>query len=391
MIPYPAHVNNYSRGRNGRKPELIVIHLMAGSMGGTASWFGNPESGVSAHYGVSEAGAVHQYVSEFDTAYHAGDWDVNQTSVGIEHEGMHPLEGFWSPTPEQFRASAELAAKICKRWGITPSRETIIPHSQVSARKPLCPGGGFDLEAYVAVVEELLEQPLEIPVRLFDPVSNTQVGSGTAIRDTDKVYVKSIGPLRAASEEPATATPASQAAAVGEDGEVMAKIFSGFYQSTWVNGGVLGKLVFGVVIAFLAILLILAFSSLGRAQEVDILQPATWFTSTTTVIAVVGILMGWLTKLATALGKDWFNTSGNGTVIVSAIMAVIIGGIGGYQALGMFGEGGGGIQGAVQAVFVVLIAFFGSNASAKADRQAIAGGAARLELQDEAAAKARLQ
>jgi hypothetical protein len=333
---------------------------------------------------VGDDGQVAQYVPERDTAWHAGNWLANLETIGIEHSGFHPLEGFWSPTEAQFLASAQLAADICRRWGITPSSSTIVPHSSINLAKPLCPGGGFDFEAYIAVVQELLTPPVtaELPVRLFDPGSNTQIGTGTAIANTDKVYVKTLGPLRAAAGQ-------------AERGAEMGKVLGGFYDSTWVNGGILGKVVFGIVVAFVAVLLVLAFAALGgsvRAQELDPFNPATWFTSTEAVIALVGIFMGWIVKLATALGKDLFSTSGSATVVLSAVLAVLIAGFGGYQMLGVFGEGAGGLQGAVQAAFVVLVAFFGSNASAKADRQAVAGGARRLDEADErAAAKARLQ
>ena len=67
-IPSP----NFSEGRRGCDPELIVIHIMEGTLAGTDHWFRNPESKVSAHYGIGANGEIHRYVRESDTAWHAG-------------------------------------------------------------------------------------------------------------------------------------------------------------------------------------------------------------------------------------------------------------------------------------------------------------------------------
>ena len=202
----PAHEANYSVGRAGRAPDRIVVHIAAGTLEGTAAWFANPEAQVSAHYTVGADGRVYQHVSEADTAWHAGDLEANRRSIGIEHEGFHgPNEAWWSPTEAQLQASAELAAAICRRWSIIPDQFGIVPHSAVNPRKPLCPGPGFPLDSYRALVASFLQPERAptryVPVRLFDPMTNEQIGLGTFVAGTDKVYVKSLGPLMAAGRE----------------------------------------------------------------------------------------------------------------------------------------------------------------------------------------------
>ena len=202
----PAHEANYSVGRAGRAPDRIVVHIAAGSLAGTAAWFANPEAQVSAHYTVGADGRVLQHVRETDTAWHAGDFEVNKRSIGIEHEGFHgPNGAWWSPTEAQLQASAELAAAICRRWSIIPDQFGIVPHSAVNPRKPLCPGPGFPLDSYRALVASFLQPERAptryVPVRLFDPMTNEQIGLGTFVAGTDKVYVKSLGPLMAAGRE----------------------------------------------------------------------------------------------------------------------------------------------------------------------------------------------
>jgi N-acetylmuramoyl-L-alanine amidase len=70
-----AHPGNFRTGRRGYRPEAVVIHIMDGSLIGTDSWFNDPKSSVSAHYGIGRKGEVHQYVKEIDSAFHAGTVD----------------------------------------------------------------------------------------------------------------------------------------------------------------------------------------------------------------------------------------------------------------------------------------------------------------------------
>jgi N-acetylmuramoyl-L-alanine amidase len=51
---------NRTTGRNGFRPEAVVIHIMDdNSFSNVDAWFLNPESKVSAHYGVGRNGTVH--------------------------------------------------------------------------------------------------------------------------------------------------------------------------------------------------------------------------------------------------------------------------------------------------------------------------------------------
>src|SRR6266571_1562932 len=96
---------NKTFGRQGWRPEAIVVHLMNDEdIASVDEWFNTPkppdgEPPVSAHYGIAKNGDVHQYVQEMDTAWHAGRvskpvWALikpgvnpNLYTAGIEHEG----------------------------------------------------------------------------------------------------------------------------------------------------------------------------------------------------------------------------------------------------------------------------------------------------------------
>jgi N-acetyl-anhydromuramyl-L-alanine amidase AmpD len=138
---------NLTKGRGIYKPEIIVIHVMEGTLTGTDNWFGSSVSQVSAHYGIGQNGEVHQYIQEADTAYHAGrvsnpsfslykdGVNPNSYTIGIEHEGN--ATSIWSEAMK--KASATLIKDICVRNAIPIDRDHIIGHYQIFLNKPNCP------------------------------------------------------------------------------------------------------------------------------------------------------------------------------------------------------------------------------------------------------------
>lgn len=138
--------------RNGFKPEIIVLHIMAGSLTGTDSWFATSESQVSSHYGIGFTGEIHQYVPEEKKAWTQGlkippinkplfklykqGVNPNDYCIGIEHEG----EDLSIVKEAEINASVELIKDIAKRWNIPIDRDHIIGHYEVDPiRKPNCP------------------------------------------------------------------------------------------------------------------------------------------------------------------------------------------------------------------------------------------------------------
>jgi N-acetylmuramoyl-L-alanine amidase len=77
--------------RNGRKPDMLVLHYTGMATARAAlDWLCVEESQVSSHYFVDEAGLITQMVPESLRAWHAGEsnWkgetDANSASIGIE-------------------------------------------------------------------------------------------------------------------------------------------------------------------------------------------------------------------------------------------------------------------------------------------------------------------
>ena len=120
----------------------IVIHTTEGSADGAASWFQNDKSHVSAHYVISRTGEIVQLVRQRNVAWHAGNWAVNTTSIGIEHEGVTDDPSGY--TDAEYRASARLVAYICRTWDVAIDRNHIIGHAEVPDPNDPALRGGSD-------------------------------------------------------------------------------------------------------------------------------------------------------------------------------------------------------------------------------------------------------
>ena len=162
---------NFWTGRRGQRPEAIVIHIAEGTAASVDSWFHATDSQVSAHYLVTQAGRVHQYVREEDAAWHAGRIDKptwtglkkradgtyispNTYTVGIEHEGQDA-----SPWPDvMYVRSAMLLAELHVRWGIPIDRAHVVGHREIYSLKT-CPGSVVDLTRLVGLARALVGLP----------------------------------------------------------------------------------------------------------------------------------------------------------------------------------------------------------------------------------------
>lgn len=107
---------NHYNGRGGYSVTHITLHIMAGYLAGTDTVFKNPASQASAHYGIGSDGTIHQYVSESDGSYSDANYESNNSTISIEHEGGIPQA---SCTKACMDASARLCADIARRQGWT--------------------------------------------------------------------------------------------------------------------------------------------------------------------------------------------------------------------------------------------------------------------------------
>jgi hypothetical protein len=172
---------NFTSGRNGKPIRGFIIHWMAGNLASADSTFQNRSSNTSAHYGI-EDDTIHQYVQDGDTAYQAGNWDVNLETIGIEHSAQ-PGRDASSKTLEN---SAQLiSAKIREGVG-----NNLRKHSAIVATA--CPGT-INVEWISNRVNELLGgAPVTKPVVIQPPLAK-----GTATVTVPELYVRSA-PKRSA-------------------------------------------------------------------------------------------------------------------------------------------------------------------------------------------------
>ncbi|MFI6805400.1 N-acetylmuramoyl-L-alanine amidase [Streptomyces luteogriseus] len=150
----PASRGNYTPSNRPRAHPLhyVIIHVAQTTYSGTLNVFRNPEKKVSAHYVVGSAdGRVAQCVRESDIAWHAGNWDYNTRSIGIEHEGWVDRPGYF--TDAMYERSARLTAAICERYDIPRNRAHIIGHHEVPGSDHTDPGRHWDWKRYLRLVK----------------------------------------------------------------------------------------------------------------------------------------------------------------------------------------------------------------------------------------------
>lgn len=107
---------HYTKGRNGRRIDKVIIHHNAGNLtirGCYEVWQSRP---ASAHYQVQTDGTIGQLVWDRDTAWHAGNFAANTTSIGIEHADVSSDP--WSVSEACLDNGAHLVAAICQYYGL---------------------------------------------------------------------------------------------------------------------------------------------------------------------------------------------------------------------------------------------------------------------------------
>ncbi|MFG2437618.1 N-acetylmuramoyl-L-alanine amidase [Streptomyces sp. NPDC048508] len=131
--------------------DYVIIHVTQATYADTLSIFRNPAKKVSAHYVVRSAdGHVAQCVREHNVAWHAGNWDYNTRSIGIEHEGWVDKPAYF--TNALYEESAKLTAAICDQYGIPKDRAHILGHYQVPGSDHTDPGPNWDWTRYIRLV-----------------------------------------------------------------------------------------------------------------------------------------------------------------------------------------------------------------------------------------------
>lgn len=139
-----------TKGRQGCKVDKIVLHHNGGNLTGKGCYDVWQTREASAHYQVAADGRITQLVWDTDTAWHAGDWNANLTSIGVEHADISTDP--WGISEATLDNGAHLVAALCKHYGLGRPQwgVNVFPHSHFSATA--CPASiaGGQNAAYMA-------------------------------------------------------------------------------------------------------------------------------------------------------------------------------------------------------------------------------------------------
>lgn len=134
----PAYARNYDTTQK-RKTKIVIHHGATTDFEGIGRTFSNPAYGVSAHFGVGRNQNVDQYVPTNMTAYHAGNYKVNQESIGIENVNSSGAPN-WDVAPETFETLVELVRDQASRHGMLPLKVGVNLFAHSDFRATACPG-----------------------------------------------------------------------------------------------------------------------------------------------------------------------------------------------------------------------------------------------------------
>ena len=147
---YDGTKGNWKPGRQGTAIDTVVLHWIDGDQASCDLSFRNPARIACAHFSV-ENDQVHQYVGTSDTAFHAGNWEWNLRSIGIEMSAQPGRDA----TDETYETVAQVIAKIGRPANYRR-------HQEVSDRFTEC-CGTVDVGRIAARVNALLAAPQAVP------------------------------------------------------------------------------------------------------------------------------------------------------------------------------------------------------------------------------------
>ena len=161
---------HYTPGRAGHAIKHVVVHHNAANLSIKGCYDTWQTREASAHYQVDANGRIGQLVHDRDTAWHAGNWNANLESIGIEHADISTSP--WKISDKTLDNGAHLVAAICRfyklgrpQWGVN-----VFPHSHFQATA--CPASiyGAQKDAYIKRAQEWYDRmtggkaPTETPV-----------------------------------------------------------------------------------------------------------------------------------------------------------------------------------------------------------------------------------
>ena len=139
---------HFTPGRGGQTIKQVVIHHNAGVLSIDQIWQVWQDRQASAHYQITTTGEIGQLVWDRDTAWHAANQYVNQTSIGLEFSNSAGAGSDWPITDKTIEEGAHLTAAICKYYklGRPQAGKNVRFHREfttTSCPYHLAPGGKY--------------------------------------------------------------------------------------------------------------------------------------------------------------------------------------------------------------------------------------------------------
>ena len=173
LPPAPPQLNvvwigspNHYNGRAGWPVVAIVVHTMAGTLASCDSWFKNPASQVSSHFGIGLKGEQHQYVKLADGSWANGilepgnQWvpivgnaaNPNYQTVTIETEDNG--SGATPVTDEQYNSTLAVARASLQMY---PNTRYLFGHNIISpqSRSQCCGNRWWDSGRFSQLAQDL--------------------------------------------------------------------------------------------------------------------------------------------------------------------------------------------------------------------------------------------
>jgi hypothetical protein len=159
-----ASAANYTKGRTA-KITHIVLHYTAGAKTAegaayaNCTYFSNGSRNASAHYFIDDGPDVWQSVALGDTAWHAGQWDMNTRSIGIE------VCTAGDYTDREVATLGRLVRELMDEYGIPAAN--VIRHYDVTGKQ--CPAAYVNEAKWKALKGRLLDgQPTGVGVQQYE-------------------------------------------------------------------------------------------------------------------------------------------------------------------------------------------------------------------------------
>lgn len=198
---------HFSQGRDGNNIDKVVIHHNAGCLSVDDIYNVWQSREASAHYQVTEDGTVGQLVHDWDTAWHAGSWEANSSSIGVEHANCGGAGEGWPISDATVIAGARLVAALCLGYNLGRPAwcVNVFPHQYFSSTA--CPGqlATTHRERYMAEAQRFYD---ELTGGGAPTVSRSEVRSEAPAEQPHGLAVDGVpGPATISALQAALGTP----------------------------------------------------------------------------------------------------------------------------------------------------------------------------------------